>query len=163
MPKIIVLSGHGMWMLGKEDFVTLPASTSIKFYTMNMRLLSDGFGGDLDRGIITNVEPDQEAGPFSSVPNMRLFPPTGLHIRAPANMANWHVVKLPQRVPADHRNLQIQVDPAYPGGADLKTILAFLDPALRPSTDSLLIWAACREVKLKDVGGKAVGINTLQR
>jgi len=123
MPKIIALSGHGEWMLGKEGYVSLPANTSMKFYTMNMRTLSDAFGGDLDRGIIKGVEPDQEAGPFKTVPNMRLFPPTGLNIRTPTNMGKWHIIKLPQRVPSDNKNLQIQIDPAYPGGADLKTIL----------------------------------------
>jgi hypothetical protein len=163
MPKIIALSGHGEWMLGKEGYVSMPANTSIKFYTMNMRTLSDAFGGDLDRGIIKGVEPDQEAGPFKTVPNMRLFPPTGLNIRTPTNMGKWHIIKLPQRVPADNKNIQIQIDPAYPGGADLKTILTYLDPALRGSSDTLLIWAACRAINLSPAGGKSVGVNTLQR
>lgn len=163
MPKIIALSGHGEWMLGKEGYVSLPAGTSMKFYTMNMRTLSDAFGGDLDRGIINGVTCDQEAGPFMNVPNMRLFPPTGLHIKKPANSAAWHIVKLPQRVPVDNKNLQIQIDPAYPGGADLKTILTYLDPALRASNDTILVWAACRAINLSASGGKAVGINTLQR
>lgn len=62
MAKIIALSGHGEWMLGKEEFVTLPAQTSIKFYTMNMRTLSDALGGDPDRGLIQGMMPDQEVG-----------------------------------------------------------------------------------------------------
>ena len=94
---------------------------------------------------------------------MRLFPPTGLNIRTPANQANWHVVKLPAPVPADNKNLQIQIDPAYAGGADLKTILSFLDPALRASSDSLLIWAACRAINLNTAGGEALGVNVMQR
>jgi hypothetical protein len=163
MPKIIALSGHGEWMLGKEGFVTLPANTSIKFYTMNMRTLSDALGGDLDRGIVQGMSPDQEAGPFKSVPNMRLFPPTGLTIKTPSNPGKWHIVKLPQRVPVDNKNLQIQIDSAYPGGADLKTILSFLEPALRASTDNVLLWAACRAINLTAKGGKAIGVNTMQR
>jgi hypothetical protein len=63
----------------------------------------------------------------------------------------------------DNKNLQIQIDPAYPGGADLKTILTYLDPALRASNDTILVWAACRAINLSAAGGKAVGINTLQR
>lgn len=163
MPKIIVLSGHGGWMLGEEGFASLPAGTSMKFYTLNMRTLSDAFGGDLDRGMLQGVTPDQEAAPFMNVPNMRLFPPSGLNIRAPSDPSRWHVVKLPRRVPVDGRNLQIQIDPAYPGGADLKTIFHFLDRALRASPDTVIIWAACRAINLKASGGKALGVNTLQR
>jgi len=163
MAKIVALSGHGEWMLGKEGFVTLPSATSMRFYTMNMRTLSDAFGGDLDRGIIDGVTCDQEAGPFMKVPNMRIFPATGLNIKPPANPSNWHVIKLPRRVPVDNRNLQIQIDPAYPGGADLKTILALLEPALRASSETMIIWAACRAINLSSAGGRALGVNTLQR
>ena len=56
-PKIIVLSGHGSWEVKQDEYVKLPAKCSIKFYTMNMRTLSDSLGGDIDRGVIKDLEP----------------------------------------------------------------------------------------------------------
>ena len=162
MQKVIVFSGHGRWDLGDDEFVSLPAKCAIKFYTMNAKLLSDGLGGSIDRGFVTGLEPDQEAGPFKSVPDMRLFPPTGLNIRTPS-LSNWHVLKLPCRIPVDRKNIQIQIDPAYPGGASLSVLFSYLDAAIRAADSVQFLWAACREVKLKDVGGRRVGVNVLGR
>src|SRR5690606_17601378 len=75
MAKIIVFSGHGSWDLGADQYVKVPGKCSIKFYTLNMKTLSDSLGGDIDRGMIAGLEPDQEAGQFGIVPNMRLYPP----------------------------------------------------------------------------------------
>lgn len=160
--KIIVLSGHGSWEVKKDDYVKLPAKCSIKFYTMNMRTLSDSLGGDIDRGIIAGLEPDQKAGPFSSVPDMRLFPPTGLVIKAP-NLATWQVVKIPGAVPAGNKNLQVQIDGAYPGGASLSVIFKHLQPAIQGASSVTFLWAACRASGLTDTGGKKFGINEMQR
>ncbi|HEY7494260.1 MAG TPA: hypothetical protein VIH59_24560 [Candidatus Tectomicrobia bacterium] len=162
MPKTIVFSGHGSWELGTDQFVEMPAKCSIKFYTMNMKTLSDGLGGNIDRGIVAGLEPDQEAGPHRSVPDMRLFPPTGLIIRAP-NPATWHVVRLPAQVPVDNRHLQIQIDDAYPGGASLSVMLQILEPAIHIADSVTFLWAACRAINLKNAGGKSVGVNVLQR
>ena len=160
MAKIIVLSGHGSWEM-KDGYTPLPAKCNIKFYTCNMKTLSDGLGGDIDRGLVSGLVPDQESGPFSTVPNMRLYPPNGLNIQRPGN--NWNIVELgKESVPTGNKNLQIKIAGAYPGGADLKTILRLLNGALMGS-DCTILWAACRAIGLKSAGGKGIGINTLQR
>ncbi len=162
MPKIIVFSGHGAWPLGTDEFVQLPANCSIKFYTMNMKTLSDGLGGDIDRGIVSGLTPDQEAGQFQNIPCMRLYPPHGLNIRAP-NSATWHVIKLPAAVPVDDKNIQVQIQTGYGGGGNLTTLFKLLDPAIRQAESVIFLWAACRAINLKDTGGKAIGVNVMQR
>jgi len=162
MAKIIVFSGHGEWELGNDEYVQIPAKCSIKFYTMNMKTLSDGLGGDIDRGIIVGLEPDQEAGPFRTIPDMRLFPPTGLHIRTP-NPATWHILELPGVVPVDNKNIQVRINNAYPGGGSLKIMFDLLAPAIRNADSVVFLWAACRAINLKDTGGKRLGVNAMQR
>lgn len=164
MPKIIVFSGHGDWQLGNEEFVKLPAKCSIRFYTLNMKTLSDAFGGELDQGKVAGIEPDQEAGPFMTVPDMRLYPPTDppLHIRTP-DLGKWNVLRLPAPVPVDDKNIQVQIDDAYGGGADLKIMFEILEPAIRPADAVTFIWAACRAINLKGSGGQTLGVNELQR
>ena len=159
MSKIIVLSGHGSWEM-KDGYTTLPARCSIKFYTCNMKTLSDGLGGDIDRGMVAGLDPDQEAGPFQSVPNMRLYPPTGLKIRMPAGH-NWNIIELPAAVPNNRNNLQIKIANTYGAGGDLKTILKLLQPAIL-GQDVTLLWAACRAIGLKSTG-KDIGVNAMQR
>jgi hypothetical protein len=162
MAKIIVLSGHGSWELGKDQYVQMPDKCSIKFYTCNAKTLSDGLGGQIDRGIVAGLDPDQEAGPFKSVPDMRLFPPTGLHIKRP-DLTRWHVLQLPAPVPFDGKNLQVQIDTRYPGGASLKTLFKLLEPAIQEADAVTFLWAACRAVNLKEVGGETLGVNAMQR
>lgn len=163
MPKIIVFSGHGEWMLGNDSFAKLPAKCSMKFYTLNMKTLSDAFGGDLDRGMLAGVSVDQEAAPFKNVPDMKLFPPYDppLHIRIP-DLSRWHVVKLPAAIPTDNKNLQIQIQRGY-DGATLSELFPHLEPAIDSSDSVSFIWAACRAINLKHVGGKKIGVNVMQR
>lgn len=162
MAKIIVFSGHGAWPLGTDEFAQLPAKCSIKFYTMNMKTLSDGLGGDIDRGIVSGLTPDQEAGQYMNVPNMRLYPPHGLNIKAP-DPSKWHVIKLPAPVPDDDLNIQVQIQDGYGGGGNLTTLFSLLDPAIRSADSVVFLWAACRAINLKDAGGKALGVNVMQR
>jgi len=168
MGKIIVLSGHGDWDVlgakarGEEDvYTTLPGQCSIKFYTLNMRTLSDALGGNIDRGIVDGLKPDQEGGPWSTVPNMTLYPPTGLHIRTP-DPAKWDVIELPAAVPTGNKNLQVRIAAAYPGGGDLKTILDILRPAMI-GHEVTILWAACRAINLAHVRGQSIGVNSMQR
>jgi hypothetical protein len=164
LPKIIVFSGHGKWALGKDQFVQLPAKCSMKFYTMNAKLLSDGLGGGIDRGRVIGLEPDQEGGPFSTIPNMRLYPPTGLNIRRP-DPSSWRVLELPCAIPADDKNIQIQIQihRKYGRGGDLETLFKLLQPAIRSADSVIFLWAACREIGLKAAGGEALGVNVVQR
>lgn len=162
MEKIIVFSGHGDWKLGDDGFAKLPAKCSMKFFTMNARTLSDGLGGNIDRGIIEGLEPDQEAGAFKSVPDMRLYPPTGLNIRDP-NPANWHILELPGPVPVNNKNIQVKINDAYQGGADLNLMFELLAPAIQQADSVMFLWAACRALGLKPAGGEKLGINTMQR
>lgn len=162
MPKIIVFSGHGSWDLGADQYVKVPARCSIKFYTLNMKTLSDQLGGDIDRGLIAGLEPDQEASQFGIIPNMRLYPPDGLTIKRP-NPANWHVLDLPAVVPADGKNLQVRISDQYPGGGNLEVLFKLLDPAIRSADSVVFLWAACRAINLKKAGGKDIGVNVMQR
>ncbi len=126
-----------------------------------MKTLSDGLGGDIDRGIVAGLEPDQVAGPYQSVPNMRLYPPAGLNIRTP-DALTWSVIELPAAIPPNGKNLQIKIANMYGGGADLATILNLIQPAL--SGETTILWAACRAIGLKSTaGGAAAGVNKLQR
>ena len=167
MAKTIVLSGHGAWdIMGShhgnnaiDAWTTLPAKCSIKFYTLNMKTLSDALGGDIDRGIVGNLEPDQVGGAWSTVPNMILYAPTGLHIRRP-DMAKWDVIDLPCAVPNNNKNLQVRMANGYRG--DLKTILEILRPAMI-GHEVTILWAACRAITLHDEGGKFIGMNAMQR
>jgi len=160
--KIIVFSGHGAWALNKDAYTKLPAKCSIKFYTMNMRTLSDGLGGEIDRGIVTGYKPDQEGGPFSSIPDMRLYPPAGLNIKEP-DLATWAVVNLPGAVPNSSKNLQIKINSKYGGGASLSVMFDLLKPAIDSASSVIFLWAACRAIGLSRTGGKLLGVNTMQR
>jgi hypothetical protein len=162
MPKIIVFSGHGSWELGTDQYVKLPAKCSIKFYTLNMKTLSDGLGGDLDRGMIAGLEPDQTAEQFGIIPNMRLFPPDGLNIKRP-NAANWNILDLPGDVPVDGKNLQVRIGDQFPGGGNLEVLFQILEPAIRAADSVTFLWSACRAINLKNAGGSRIGVNQMQR
>jgi len=160
--KVIVFSGHGSWQLGADTFVRMPANCTMKFYTLNMKTLSDQLGGDLDRGIITGLEPDQETGPHVQAPDMRLFPPHGLNIRQP-DLSKWHVIELPAPIPVDDKNIQILINKKYGGGGSLAVMLKLLKNVIANTESITFLWAACRAVNLKPVGGKAEGVNIMQR
>jgi len=162
MAKIIVFSGHGDWALGTDQFVQIPAKCRMKFYTMNAKTLSDGLGGTIDRGMVAGLEPDQEAGAFQAVPDMRLYPPTGLNIQRP-DPATWHMVELPGMIPVDDKNLQLRINGQFGGGASLSVLFRLLAPAIRQADEVVLLWAACRAVQLKCAGGKSLGVNVMQR
>jgi len=162
--KTIVLSGHGSWDSRQDGYVNLPAKCYMEFYTMNMKTLSDSLGGDIDRGLVSGVIPDQKNGPFNRIPNNRLYPPTGLNIKNPDPML-WDVVRLPAPVPINNKNLQIQIQDEYRDGADLETIFSFLEPVIRNAREVTLLWAACRAINLKSRPGnvKVLGVNQMQR
>lgn len=161
MAKIIVFSGHGDWALGNDHFVQVPAKCRMKFYTMNAKTLSDGWGGDIDRGIVAGLDPDQEAGAFQAIPDMRLYPPTGLNIRRP-DSATWHVVELPGLVPVDERNLQVRIRNCVAEGMSLSELFKSLATAIREAGSVELLWAACRAVNLKSTG-RDTYVNAKQR
>ncbi|MGF1476143.1 MAG: putative adhesin [Geminicoccaceae bacterium] len=163
MPKTIVFSGHGRWDLGDDQYVQLPAKCSMKFYTLNMKLVSDWFARFIDTGVVEgHVEPEQEGGPFSSVPDMRLFPPHGLHLATP-NLAKWHVIEAGDPVPQDNRNIQVRMPSKFGGGGTLSQLFTYLKPAIECADAVTFLWGACRDIKLKDAGGKAFGVNVGQR
>lgn len=162
MPKIIVFSGHGSWELGKDQYVEVPAKCNIKFYTMNMRTLSDALGGDIDQGKIDGLEPDQVGEEYTHVPDMRLFPPTGLQIQPP-DPARWHVLDLPTAVPKDNMNLQVRIDSRFKAGGPLSELFEALKPAIESADSVTFLWAACRAINLAEVGGEEFGVNAMQR
>lgn len=162
MSKVIVFSGHGSWELGKDEYTPLPGKCTIKFYTMNMKTLSDGLGGDIDRGLVSGLEPDQVGNEFTHVPDMRLFPPTGLHIKRP-DPNTWHVLELPGPVPVDEKNIQVKINPAFGGGGSLSVLFDVLRPAIAEADSVTFLWAACRAINLKNTGGRRIGVNAMQR
>jgi len=160
--RIIVFSGHGSWESRKDGFINLPPKCYMEFYTMNMRTLSDSLGGDIDRGIVNGLVPDQVNGPYNSIPNNRLYPPHGLNIRKP-DTRNWIVVNLPDPVPNTTKNIQIRIKDRFGGGADLETMFGLLQPVISNSSKVTFLWAACRAIGLKQTGIKIEGVNTMQR
>jgi hypothetical protein len=160
MAKIIVFSGHGSWDPGKDGYTSLPKNCKIEFYTQNMKTLSDNLGGSLDRGVTTGLIPDQTGSAYSSVPNMRLYPPTGLNIMQPP-LSTWTILELPGYAPGNDKNLQVRISYTKPNGMSLSEIFASLSAAL--NTEVLMIWSACRAIDLKDAGGSKAGVNKMQR
>ena len=167
MARVIVMSGHGAWQVGSDDYTVVPGKTTVRFYTVNMKTLSDALGGDLDRGIVNGMEPDQEGGAHTTVPNMRLFPPINpsLNIRTPPG--SWRVLKLKddKTLPPETANLQVQIDNSLANGLDLATILGeSLSSSLYAVSENVIIWAACRAINLKESSrGQALKINAMQR
>lgn len=162
--RTIVFSGHGSWNSRKDGYVQLPAKCSMEFYTMNMRTLSDSLGGDIDRGIISGLVPDQENKPFGIIPNNRLYPPDGLNIRRP-DPASWDVLYLPGPLPKNNKNIQIQIQnrKKYKGGANIKQIFEYLKPIINNSREITFLWAACRAIDLDVTGIDLPGVNKMQR
>lgn len=69
---------------------------------------------------------------------------------------------LPAPIPVDDKNLQITIANKYGGRACLKVLLKLLKPVIDRSDDVTFLWAACRAVNLRAVGGKASGVNIMQ-
>ena len=160
MDKVIVFSGHGGWN-PSDGFTQLPGKCQIKYYTMNAKCLSDGLGGDIDRGRVAGLEPDQEDGAFCTTPNMRLYPPHGLHIRKPSG--NWHTLTYNSAVPSDDKNIQLTIQDRFKDGVTLEKLIEYLDSALI-GFDVTFLWAACRALGLKETPfGQAIGVNACQR
>lgn len=163
MGKTIVFSGHGDWPLKDDEFVQLPRKCTMKFYTMNMKTLSDGLGGDIDRGLVSGLEPSQVAAPFTNIPNMRLYPPHGLTIKSPDSV-NWRILTLPTAIPVDNKNLQIKIANRYGGGANLSTLFELLEDVIHETKEDItFLWAACRAINLQDTGGEKIGVNAMER
>ncbi len=162
--KTIVFSGHGSWESRTDGYVNLPAKCYMEFYTMNMKTLSDSLGGDIDRGLVTGLVPDQKNGPFNRIPNNRLYPPSGLHIQTP-DPVTWSVVKLPGPIPLNSKNIQIQIRDEYRGGADLAVLFKALEPVIRNSSEVTFLWAACRAIGLtrNSKNAEVFGVNKMQR
>lgn len=165
MAKVIVFSGHGAWD-PNDGYATVPRNCSIEFYTEANRTLSDALGGDLDVGNGAGHTPDQFGGPFSSVPNMRLYEPTGLNIITPS--LAYDVTHIGAGTPPVHptRHLQVQLSfGSYPNGLTLAELFIELDEVVRRSaTDVKFIWAACRETGLRPTTlGQQIGFNSMQR
>ncbi len=181
MSKIIVISGHGIWdpgskfgplnkLLGKKPFTSLPGKCSMHFYTGNFTLLKDSSGQQLDQGNFNGVEPQQTAGPYKSVPNMILTWPRGLSIVSPAK--GWVKVeyaigaegKEKSQIPTDSRNVLFTIKKPTGGIGGLvenpegrlyiDDLLKVLDPAIRSSQSTLLVWSACRQVGLTSAKDK---------
>jgi hypothetical protein len=66
----VFLIGHGNWY-PSDGFTTVPAGTSITFYTQNAKLLHKSVALKIVDGT-TTFEPDGTHGPFRTIPNMTL-------------------------------------------------------------------------------------------
>jgi hypothetical protein len=74
----VFVFGHGGWSPG-AGYTSVPANTSVKFYTEGNKLMSVAFATQLMTGGAPNARPDLEAGAFRSVQNMRLYPAPEFH------------------------------------------------------------------------------------
>jgi hypothetical protein len=167
MPKNIVFSGHGGWEPAKDGFAAVPKNCQMNFYTDNLKSLSDALGGQLDVANIT-IDESQTQREFSSVPDYRLYPPTGLNIKTPDLTRDWHVIHVPftqnTSCPADARNIQVIARGGAKKGLPLSLLFNILRPAVDSSSDGVLfIWACCRALQFQDAGGEALGVNVVQR
>ncbi|MFY9724189.1 MAG: putative adhesin [Bryobacteraceae bacterium] len=68
----IFICGHGAWQV-KDGYVTLPANTTMKFYTQNSKWMNSNDVFKLIQGTFTGPV-RQECRPFKTCPNMRVFP-----------------------------------------------------------------------------------------
>lgn len=68
-----------------------------------------------------------------------------------------------QADPVDDKNIQILINTKYGGGASLSVMLRLLKDVIANTESIAFHWAACRAVNLRNVGGKAEGVNVMQR
>jgi hypothetical protein len=131
----IYLCGHGSYTPG-DGWATVPAQSTITFYTPHQKLLK---GGD-DYRIIQGAfdTPDSVIRAFHTCPNLRLYPddPTVIahseSIRQPGTTLYW----------------------SANGNGELLTDI------FQKHAGSDFIWAACRHVSFKNPGaGEQLGVN----
>jgi len=134
----VFLCGHGGYTPA-DGWATLPAKSSITFYTPHQKLLK---GGD-DYKIIQGAfgEPDSVVGEFHSCPNLRLYPddPTVVShsesIKQQGSVLYWSS--------KDDGELLTDIFKKHPG--------------------SEFIWAACRHVNFKNASyGEKYGVNLVE-
>ena len=140
----IILFGHGGWRpqsRTRTPYTIVPPGSSIRFYTENAKLLTLGFGLQVIQNNPGLPLPDSEWGAYRTVPNMTLYPAPEFH---------GHVQGALAHAPAGTRCLI----------ANRATRLSHYFERY-PGND--FIWIACRELQFRDQGGRAIGVNVVQR
>jgi hypothetical protein len=79
----IYLCGHGEWMTNgvASGFVSLPAHTTMSFYTPVGRFLSIGQARRILTGAADALQPDQVFRPYQSVTDLLLAPAPEMRVR----------------------------------------------------------------------------------
>jgi hypothetical protein len=135
----IFICGHGGWQL-KNGYATVPANTSITFYTQNAKLLHSTDVIKLIQGTFAG-EPDSSLGEYRTVPNMTLWPDD-----PPCRKESRDAC--PQ-----NKGLLFWKPGSQPPTVDLKEIFRAY-----PGHD--FVWACCRDLTLTQTGrGQSAGIN----
>lgn len=146
----IFVFGHGEWRPG-DGYTVVPAATSVKFYTEANRLMSVAFATQLMTGQAPGAQPDQEAGPYQSIQNMRLYP-----------------------APEFHNDVQLAVQQAGGAAGQIRIVNnaggVTLDALLAELKGNDITWIACRALGLRRtltrIGGveqRIGGMNVIQR
>ncbi len=74
----IFVFGHGGWQ-PNDGYAQVPANTTVRFYTDPNRLMTVDFAVQLISGTAQNAQPDEQAGAYRSVQNLRLYPAPEFH------------------------------------------------------------------------------------
>ena len=160
MKTIVVLTGHGAWKPKDSfgPFVKTPDKCSMHFYTQNFTLMTEQYGHGLEEGKFGGLTPTQTAGPFQNVPNMILTWPHKLTLKSPP--PGWRQIKWTKglKLPTDAANLQFSIHkPRKPaknplldprGNLHISEIFEVLRPVITAADEVLIVWSACREMKL---------------
>jgi hypothetical protein len=135
----ICVCGHGGWTL-KNGYTSVPAKSSITFYTQNAKLMNQTEVEQVIRGTYPG-QPDCHVAEFKTAPNMTLY----------QDDAQCRIESI-NACPGD-KGLLFWRDEAKKKSVTLKEIFDAL-----PGHD--FVWVCCRELALKSTTrGKEIGVN----
>ncbi|MFJ6635938.1 putative adhesin [Streptomyces sp. NPDC091376] len=149
MTTHIVCSGHGSFSKKSGFDKIVPEGSLLHIYTSFGKTTADSNGRLIESfdEVLASVD-RREIHPGRKYPNLKLTTPLKLAIhRLP-----------PDGIKGDNGNLYLQIIPGENGVPDE----IFLDWVFQKFPDSIIHWAACVAVELKNTGGRWVGVNNVQ-
>lgn len=152
--KQIFLSGHGGWKPA-DGYVQVPKNCRVHFYTYFAKNLMTDMEYQILRGEYTAI--DRTIEEHSKCPNMRLYPQEqGWTVRAKDELKKRHddnclVFSMPEELP--------DRSTPYKKGVRLRWVFDFFERWLVHEGGAEFHWMACQTLQLKQVGGRAHGLN----
>jgi hypothetical protein len=134
----VVLSGHGEFKTATNPpSVRVPDGAAIYFYTENMKLLRDTYGGEIESmsALFQQASPSQVIYAGQPCPNYTLSPPDGLDVQDSPDDVDHYTV-----------SADTTLGELIAGGV----------------INGEVYWAACRAIDLKAAGGELLGVNAGQ-